>query len=213
MDLEKLNKLHARLVATTKNLEDSLAATEVENESLRTEILEQNKTIDMMLGSLGQLKIGAINTPAPVINGDTAAAAAERRVRRVVSNIAPEKAQIKVSEKLGELRAHEPRLREVKDQVQTTVSTAASSALELGTNAFAKGKSLWGSMFEPAPQPKRRAKGKGKGRPRPKRDEEGAESAAEPPAVAAEQEELRTLDPSADVAQQEAERWADTVEA
>merc|ERR1719375_1404367 len=213
MDLETLTALHTRLVSTAKNLEDSLATTEVENEGLRAEIAEQNKTIDMMLASLGQLKIGRINTPAPVINGDTAAAAAERRVRRVVSNIAPEKATIKVQEKIGELRAAEPRLREVKDQVQTTVSTAASSALELGTNAFAKGKSLWGSMFEPAPQPKRRAKGKGKGRPRPKRDEEGAESAAEPPAVAAEQEELRTLDPSADVAQQEAERWEDTVEA
>merc|ERR1719463_442281 len=163
MDLEKLNKLHARLVATTKNLEDSLAITEEENESLRAEIAEQNKTIDMMLASLGQLKIGRINTPAPVINGDTAAAAAERRVRRVVSNIAPEKAQVKVAEKLGELR-EDPRLREVKDQVQTKVSTAATSALELGTNAFAKGKSLWGSMFEPAPEPKRRPKGKGKGK-------------------------------------------------
>merc|ERR1719463_913140 len=108
MDLEKLNKLHARLVATTKNLEDSLAITEEENESLRAEIVEQNKTINMMLGSLGQLKIGRINTPAPVINGDTAAAAAERRVRRVVSNIAPEKATIKVQEKIGELRAAEP---------------------------------------------------------------------------------------------------------
>merc|ERR1719375_2572288 len=184
MDLETLTALHTRLVSTAKNLEDSLATTEVENEGLRAEIAEQNKTIDMMLASLGQLKIGRINTPAPVINGDTAAAAAERRVRRVVSNIAPEKATIKVQEKIGELRAAEPRLREVKDQVQTTVSTAASSALELGANAFAKGKSLWGSMFEPAPEPKRRAtkgKGKGKGRPRPKRDDEAAAEAEAPP--------------------------------
>ena len=34
----------------------------------------------------------------------------------------------------------------------------AKRAKSKGTNAFAKGKSLWGSMFEPAPQPKRRAK-------------------------------------------------------
>jgi hypothetical protein len=212
MDLETLNKLHTRLVSTAKHLEDSLATTELENETLRAEIVEQNKTIDMMLGSLGQLKIGAINTPAPVINGDTRAAAAERRVRRVVSNIAPEKATIKVSEKLGELRAAEPRLREVKDQVQTKVSTAATSALELGSNALEKGKSLWGSMFEPAPQPKRRAgKGKGKGRPRKQPD---AEAPAEPAAEPAEPEEdLSTLDPTADASKDEAERWADTVEA
>jgi FtsZ-binding cell division protein ZapB len=202
MDADTLKAMHARLGATVKHLEESLQVTEEENTQLRAEIQQNKATIDTLLGSLGQLKIGGRNTPAPVINGETAAMKVERFVRRTVESVAPKQTGVQVSERVGELKeAEEPAALRAAVQVKDQVASA-----------WGMGKSLLGQMFQPQPAPKQRNRVAGKAKQR-------AKAPAAVPAGGYPAEELvpdaslAELDPTADAAKQEAERWADTVEA
>lgn len=188
-DVATLEQMHDRLTVSMQHLEESLHEMEKENKALTASNAEAQATVSSLLGCLGHLSINGSNCPAPQLEGDSVLKKADRLVSRAL--LPTKQMGVRVNNHVGEL-AKRPEPPHVE---------ALGYAKEWGFQALSAGKSLWASAqkaFEP--EPKRRPKR----RPRPQKKQEAPEP---------DDQCLGQLDPTVAVAQEDAERWADTVEA